>query len=717
VVRLKVGGEQLELSWDEWEARVRSGRVPPDAQVWIDAVTGGTWAVAGDLDHYRSLRDEAALAWRDRFVAGPPPLLTAALVGFELRIWWWAWNLEPVRAGVLALLTNKMPGVLEDRQIWRPLTMGFVHTDPFHVAMNLLWLGYTGWNIERALGRANLATLYVASVVVGSILSMFGAPQTSALGASGGVFGLIAASVVFGLREPDLLPARGRRLYGLAMLPYLVVMFWNGLFDPRTDNWSHFGGLVCGGLLALVIDPVGLERRAGWNRRVRATLFAGLAVVLLTLGLAGPYLVPLGPPEVVRARALDRPVVPRPDDAPPISPVWEVPRSWRPGVDAARRPAFVSPVAGGRLRTFGVRAREHDHPITPEVLAADFVTDVRAEWPDARLSTPVATTLAGMDGLEIVAHVDSLLVPLVVTWRGTTRGVASLEETWQVDEPAARRLAPLAARLRATVAWPEPAELVAARADVEAAPGSATARRTLAAELARAGAGIEALALHDALVSEKPEDVARTVELLHTVALLQPPDAAARWDAALVAHPVPVVVVAVADGLDEAGRTNDAVGLLDIAWDDHPGDVKLRRARRSRDLSVLLDPETGGPWDLRFDPTHGQPRDPAWIERRRARTLTLAEASRAAQDHAAERTATIAAAVAGVQAGSSDAVVPLLVLKEGGIPPAGDAEQGLAEDLGSARGGSKPVWMPPEVFEAVRARPDAVVVLEQTLAR
>src|SRR5690606_33637586 len=101
-----------------------------------------------------------------------------------------------------------------------------------------LWLAYTGWNLERALGRVNLRMIYLASVLGGRALSILFSPETRSLGASGGVFGLVAAAVVFGFVRPELLPQRGRRVFGLALLPYLVVMFLSGLSSVGIDNWA-----------------------------------------------------------------------------------------------------------------------------------------------------------------------------------------------------------------------------------------------------------------------------------------------------------------------------------------------------------------------------------------------------------------------------------------------------------------------------------------------
>ena len=91
MVHLKIGDEVLELTWEQWEQRVSSGRVPPDSLVRFEPVTGDAWVEARTLEMYESLRNEEAIAWRGQFLQAGPPVLTALLVGLNIRFWWLAW--------------------------------------------------------------------------------------------------------------------------------------------------------------------------------------------------------------------------------------------------------------------------------------------------------------------------------------------------------------------------------------------------------------------------------------------------------------------------------------------------------------------------------------------------------------------------------------------------------------------------------------------------
>ena len=90
-----------------------------------------------------------------------------------------------------------------------------------------------------------------------------------------------------------MLPEKGRRLFGWALLPYLLLMFTMGLFQDGVDNWGHFGGLVAGLVFGFVLDPPPLQRRAGWNRFWQSGIVGGTLVLLTTFALVGPRLHPL----------------------------------------------------------------------------------------------------------------------------------------------------------------------------------------------------------------------------------------------------------------------------------------------------------------------------------------------------------------------------------------------------------------------------------------
>src|SRR5262249_4273815 len=87
------------------------------------------------------------------------------------------------------------------------------------------------------------------------------------VGASGGIFGLLGASVVFAFRWREKLRSmflsRVTRVMGTALLPWVGLNLALGVLVPRIDIAAHLGGLLGGALLAVVLVPDALDEAVG----------------------------------------------------------------------------------------------------------------------------------------------------------------------------------------------------------------------------------------------------------------------------------------------------------------------------------------------------------------------------------------------------------------------------------------------------------------------
>src|SRR5438874_13697019 len=110
--------------------------------------------------------------------------LGGALDGFVRR-----WGLVP--ADVL----DSLRGSAGPAALVTLLTSTFLHAGWLHLLSNLLYLAVFGLPVERRVGPARFALLYVASAVAGSLAYLAAQPasQTPAVGASGAIAGVIAA--------------------------------------------------------------------------------------------------------------------------------------------------------------------------------------------------------------------------------------------------------------------------------------------------------------------------------------------------------------------------------------------------------------------------------------------------------------------------------------------------------------------------------------------
>ena len=672
MVTVRIGDKTIELTWEQWEERVRSGRIPEDAQVRIEAVTGDRFMAAGRLELYRSLRNDDRIAWQSSFNSGGPPIVTALLVGAQIRLYWLAW-IPDVEYSLGLFFTNWTAPALEDGQVWRLITMGFTHTDTFHLLLNMLWLAYTGWNLERALGWKNMVTLYLASVLGGSLLSMYASATTRSLGASGGIFGLVAASVAFGFARPDIIPERARRAFGIAMLPYLVLMFWSGLRNDGTDNWSHFGGLVVGGLLVLLMDPEPLQRTARWNTWARGATLAVGGLIIAGLGIAGPRAYLLEDSQAVANKRLAAQVrdvvIPQIDEYRSVE--FSVPIGWGTGVLSSGDLGFRSPSPFGE-RGWAVTERREDHPRDPDEIRSAWTEDLLRSAPEAGVGPLSPTTVAGRPGWEASVSIDGE-GERTLHWRFAVRGLFELHELWEVDRSRQARMEPLAERLRASVVWYEPEELVLARDGVARRPGRWSERVELAQALAEWGEPEKSRESWEALLADRPDDPDALRGLLDLVRWYpeQFPDAEAvvtrvldqRADGSMVHH--------ISVTLKALDRSDLAIGLLEIAWAQSPGDTHLRRARRgfglpSRSSSLTGDPLR--PWNVANDPETGLARSQEEIDFLVNRPLTVAAARDAHARWSAERAHGRQHVLNALSDPAADLTTPLIVMRYGYVP-------------------------------------------------
>ena len=150
------------------------------------------------------------------------------------------------------------------------LTSAFLHAGWLHLLSNLLYLGVFGLPVERRVGPARFALLYVASAVAGSLAYLAAQPasQTPAVGASGAIAGVIAAHLVLlpGATLGTLAPVLFLSVVETAptlllLLLWLATQVFSSVASLTTSTgiawWAHLGGFGTG----LVLAPVLRRRR------------------------------------------------------------------------------------------------------------------------------------------------------------------------------------------------------------------------------------------------------------------------------------------------------------------------------------------------------------------------------------------------------------------------------------------------------------------------
>ncbi|MEM1012346.1 MAG: rhomboid family intramembrane serine protease [Planctomycetota bacterium] len=150
-------------------------------------------------------------------------------------------------------------------QAWRLVTFQFLHGSLLHLGMNCLGLWVFGSMVERRLGKARTLALYLVCGFGGAfgfvLLFATGIVRatstTPLIGASAGVFGLIAAAMrlfpnrILHLVFPpiDITVFRVGAVY-LALAAFIVLAHGNRLDANAGGEAAHLGGAAVGWLLA-----------------------------------------------------------------------------------------------------------------------------------------------------------------------------------------------------------------------------------------------------------------------------------------------------------------------------------------------------------------------------------------------------------------------------------------------------------------------------------
>jgi rhomboid protease GluP len=136
---------------------------------------------------------------------------------------------------------------------WRMFTAMFLHGGVNHLIGNMIVLYIVGMACEHAFGPARTTLVYFGSGVAGSALSLLASPGPS-VGASGAVFGVLAAVVVMLYRNHERFYVRDKRI-GFVLAAWAAWQLLTGFLSPFVDNFAHLGGMIGGATAALLLTP------------------------------------------------------------------------------------------------------------------------------------------------------------------------------------------------------------------------------------------------------------------------------------------------------------------------------------------------------------------------------------------------------------------------------------------------------------------------------
>jgi rhomboid protease GluP len=169
-------------------------------------------------------------------------------------------------------------------EVWRLFTATLMHANFTHFWLNALALVHFSKIIEQTVQRALVPLVFLLTAPVGSVFSVLLYPNTTSIGASGGLMGLLGFITVAAYFDRNKYPQK----YFRQMIEAIVSIGLFGLFGfAFIDNAGHFGGLAGGLLLGWLL----FRRKDEFIRKKRKLIELGGMAALVVLGFIAAYAV------------------------------------------------------------------------------------------------------------------------------------------------------------------------------------------------------------------------------------------------------------------------------------------------------------------------------------------------------------------------------------------------------------------------------------------
>jgi len=249
---------------------VSGSRLCPNCRALIDAQSSQCTYCGADTVQ-RSFPQPEAESFTDKLIPnGRMAVVLLLLVNSALFV-----AIQMSGSPALARFGTKwLPGILAG-EWYRLITAGYLHTQFFHIFMNMMSLYNLGPIVEEIYGTRRMFTLYTVATIGGFFMSALWAPWTHSLGASAGIFGLLGALIAYGVHSKSFI-AQHLRTQCLTNAAIGLAMGW---LLPMIDNAAHLGGLAGGFGVAYL---AGLPQ---WGTLTKERIWAALSAISLLLTL------------------------------------------------------------------------------------------------------------------------------------------------------------------------------------------------------------------------------------------------------------------------------------------------------------------------------------------------------------------------------------------------------------------------------------------------
>ena len=160
-------------------------------------------------------------------------------------------------------------GVQRGQRLHTLVTSGLMHADLPHLIFNLITFYFFAFQLEKQIGGARFAALYLIGLVVsdaGTYFKQRNNPDYASLGASGAISAVLFASIVyFPWQKLFIIPIPVPIPAPIFAIGYVAYSWYSARHARgRINHDAHLGGALAGLAFVLLTDPAAYSRLVAW---------------------------------------------------------------------------------------------------------------------------------------------------------------------------------------------------------------------------------------------------------------------------------------------------------------------------------------------------------------------------------------------------------------------------------------------------------------------
>ena len=134
-------------------------------------------------------------------------------------------------------------------QVWRLASSSLLHIGTWHIVSNITSMLIVGYAVESQLGTAKTAFCFIGSVLVSGLFMAFVYKLQEGVGASTGIYGLIAVFVILSVKNGTVLFSD----VPIVALIVLAIYTAGGMIIDKTTAFEHISGFAGGLMMGFIL--------------------------------------------------------------------------------------------------------------------------------------------------------------------------------------------------------------------------------------------------------------------------------------------------------------------------------------------------------------------------------------------------------------------------------------------------------------------------------